>query len=51
MRDERHCPASVPEVPRSEAQRSGDRDHRDVAGVNRFDDLGVVDALEVDGGS
>jgi hypothetical protein len=34
----------VAEMPRSEAQRAGERDHRRAAGVNRFDDLGVVDA-------
>jgi hypothetical protein len=46
-----HCATSgivEPEVPRSEAQRCGDRGHRLSAGVNRFDDLGVVDALKVD---
>jgi hypothetical protein len=45
MRDERHR-AYMRESSRSEAQRSGDRDHRS-AGVNRFDDLGVIDPLQV----
>src|SRR5829696_7896085 len=34
----------------SDLQRAVDGDHRGAAGVDGLDDLGVVDALEVDGG-
>jgi hypothetical protein len=35
---------------RSESERGADRDHRGAAAVDGVDDLGVVDALEVDRG-
>jgi hypothetical protein len=34
----------------SEPKRRADRDHRRATGVDGFDDLGVVDALEIDRG-
>jgi len=37
-----------PAFPSSAAQQGVDLDHRGVAGVDGVDDLGVVDALEVD---
>src|SRR5215212_5821743 len=44
MRDERRRPRG------SETERGAHRDHRRAAGVDGVDDLGVVDALEVDRG-
>jgi hypothetical protein len=44
MRDERRARSP------SEPERGADRDHGLAAGVDGLDDLGVVDALEVDRG-
>src|SRR4051812_20352266 len=46
----RKSPASPPPVAASVRERAIDGDHRGAAGVDGVDDLGVVDALEVDRG-
>jgi hypothetical protein len=45
LREERGPPES-----RSGSKRCTDRDHRRASGVDGFDDLGVIDPLQVDGG-
>src|SRR5215212_6463367 len=46
----RKSPAPAPPVAALAPERAVDGDHRCAAGVDGVDDLGVVDALEVDGG-
>src|SRR5215211_522994 len=46
----RKSPASPPPVAASVRERAVDGDHRGAAGVDGVDDLGVVDALQIDRG-
>src|SRR5215204_3891005 len=47
---DRRTASPPPVLPGSDVQRALDRDHRGAAGVDGVDDLGVVNALEVDRG-